>query len=205
MEKTDGFGNRIITASSDIPHVQLDYACTGVVELSTYCLPELDPHPMYHLPSKLTTTTPDMKILQPELTGDVLHDSLQIVHAVHQYVCYTPGTTDMHTTAQETFRHGLGVCQDYAHLMIALCRKVGIPARYVCGMMIGEGQTHAWVEVYDGFCWYAFDPTNDTAVATGYIKLAHGRDASDCPVSRGVFQGITREETRVNVSVKEIQ
>ena len=110
----------------------------------------------------------------------------------------------MLTTAEDAFRHRQGVCQDYAHLMIALCRQAGIPARYACGLMIGEGQTHAWVEAHDGQCWYAFDPTNDTAIATGYIKLAHGRDAQDCPVSRGVYMGVSQEYTTVNVKVEQI-
>lgn len=110
----------------------------------------------------------------------------------------------LHTTAADAFASRMGVCQDYAHLMVALCRAAGFHARYVCGLMMGEGQTHAWVEVYDGLCWYAFDPTNDTAVATGFIKIAHGRDALDCSVSRGVYTGISNQTTNVSVTVKEI-
>ena len=109
----------------------------------------------------------------------------------------------MLTTASDVMRHRKGVCQDYAHLMTALCRMAGMPARYVCGLMKGEGQTHAWVEVHDGQCWYAFDPTNDTAIASGYIKLAHGRDALDCPVSRGTYLGVSTEETFISVKVQE--
>lgn len=203
-ETKDGFGNRIITACTEDMHTYIAHSSSGVVETSTYCQPDLSPHPMFSFASRLATPTRDMGFLLPPLTGNILHDCLQITHAVHRHIVYTPYVTNMLTTAEDVFRHRKGVCQDYAHLMIALCRQACIPARYVCGLMMGEGQTHAWVEVHDGQCWYAFDPTNDMAVATGYIKLAHGRDASDCPVSRGIYLGTTRESTHVNVMVKEI-
>lgn len=196
-ESTDGFGNRILTATNGDLHQRLDYTCTGEVEMRTYCIPDHRPHPMYTLPSQLTAPTADMHCLLPTPTGNLLHDCLQVAHTVHRHIVYTPGVTGMLTTAGDVFRHRKGVCQDYAHLMIALCRRMAIPARYACGLMTGEGQTHAWVEVHDGQCWYAFDPTNDTAVATGYIKLAHGRDAADCPVSRGTYQGVAHENTSV--------
>ena len=203
-ESHDGLGNRIVTTHTGEMHRQVKYSCRGVVETTTYCLPDSNPHPMFSQASRLTAVTRDMDCLLPPLTGDRLKDSLQIAHAVHQHIVYTPGVTGMLTTAEDVFRHRKGVCQDYAHLMIALCRRAGISARYVCGLMQGEGQTHAWVEVHDGQCWYALDPTNDMAVATGYIKLAHGRDASDCPVNRGVYLGVSQEHTHIYVMVKEI-
>lgn len=203
-ETQDGFGNRIVHASVDCVHCKTVSKSIGVVETTTYCIPDPAPHPMFSLPSRLTTVTREMHTLLPRLTGLFLEDCLQIAHAVHRHIVYTPGATNMLTTAEDAFRHRQGVCQDYAHLMIALCRQAGIPARYACGLMIGEGQTHAWVEAHDGQCWYAFDPTNDTAIATGYIKLAHGRDAQDCPVSRGVYMGVSQEYTTVNVKVEQI-
>lgn len=203
-ETMDGFGNRMVMASTDALHDRVTCSCSGVVEMTTYCIPDADPHPMYRLASRLTLSTREMRFLLPTITGDTLADSMQIAHAVHSHIVYTPGVTGMLTSADDVFRHRKGVCQDYAHLMIALCRQAGIAARYVCGLMMGEGQTHAWVEVHDGHCWYAFDPTNDTAIATGYIKLAHGRDAADCPVIRGVYLGVAQEKTTVNVTVREI-
>lgn len=203
-EGTDGLGNRTTMAYTDGMHQHVEYCSTGVVEMSTYCIPDATPHPMYRLASRLTAATWLMRRMMPSRTGNVLHDCMLIAHAVHQHIVYTPGVTNMLTTAEDAWRHRQGVCQDYAHLMIALCRQAGMNARYACGLMMGEGQTHAWVEVHDGQCWYAFDPTNDTAVATGYIKLAHGRDAADCPVSRGVYTGVSRQRTCVNVMVKEI-
>lgn len=200
-ETQDGFGNRIISGGTNERHSALEYTSSGIVKLSTYCIPDANPHPMYRLPSSLTMPSEDMLSLLPVLARDFLTDCRNISHAVHQYIDYVPGTTGILTTAEDAYRQRKGVCQDYAHLMIALCRAAGMHARYACGLMQGEGSTHAWVEVYDGQCWYAFDPTNDTAIATGYIKLAHGRDALDCPVSRGTYIGVTTEEITISTKV----
>lgn len=89
-----------------------------------------------------------------------------------------PQVTSLDTPASEIIKTHQGVCQDYAHLMIALCRLHDIPARYVCGFMEGEGETHAWVEVCDGNAWHGFDPTHNEEISCGYVKLAHGRDAA---------------------------
>lgn len=198
-EDVDAFGNRVMCGGTRERHSELAYTSRGVVETSTYCIPDTNPHPMYLLPSRMTETTREILLLLPALKGDILGDCMRIVHAVHQHLEYTPGVTAMDTTAREVCVMRKGVCQDYAHLMIAMCRAAGMHARYVCGMMLGEGSTHAWVEVHDGQCWYAFDPTNDTAVATGYIKLAHGRDVCDCAVNRGSFIGRAEEVMQISV------
>lgn len=213
-EGRDGLGNRLITAGSEERHHTLEYAVKGEIESRTYCIPDDKPHPMYRQPSRLTQPSVEILSLIPTqllmLQGDertssnYLETCLEIAHIVHRHIAYTPHVTNVDTTALEAFRLRQGVCQDYAHLMVALCRTAGFAARYVCGLMLGEGSTHAWVEVHDGQCWYAFDPTNDTAVASGYIKMAHGRDALDCPVSRGTFVGITEQKTEVNVRVERI-
>lgn len=89
--------------------------------------------------------------------------------------------------AYEAYALKKGVCQDYAHLMLCLMREFNIPCRYVNGFIEGEGQTHAWFDVLvDGY-WHGFDPTHNRKIEYGYISLAHGRDAADCSVSRGVF------------------
>lgn len=232
-ESLDGFGNRIISGGTIEWHSALEYSCKGTLECDVYCVPDANPHPMYLMPSRLTTIitpltpcppTPERGRGELKVDGSLafcsspvrglgglrlggvkdgfLQRCLDIMHAVHEYVSYEPNTTHILTTAEETLRSRRGVCQDFAHLMVALCRKAGMPARYVCGLMQGEGATHAWVEVHDGQCWYAFDPTNDTAIASGYIKLAHGRDALDCPVSRGTYIGLTSSTTTVKCEVR---
>lgn len=70
---------------------------------------------------------------------------------------------------------GQGVCQDYAHIFLALLNLAGIPARYVTGLLIGEGASHAWVEVLHHGAWYGLDPTNDAPVLTDYINMGNQR------------------------------
>ena len=124
---------------------------------------------------------------------------------VYAYMSYTPGTTTLATTAAEAFGQRQGVCQDYAHILLALCRAAGPPARYVNGFITGLGTTHAWVEVLDGDVWRGLDPTNNvTEMEYGYIKIAHGRDAADCPVNRGIFSGNACQQTEVRIIVEEI-
>ena len=88
--------------------------------------------------------------------------------------------------------------------MIALCRQRGIPARYVNGFLTGEGETHAWVEIFDGYNWLGFDPTHGRCISDGYVKLAHGRDVRDCSVSRGLYTGQAAQQTTIHVTLQEI-
>ena len=83
-------------------------------------------------------------------------------------------------------------------------RYLGIPARYVNGLMIGEGYTHAWVEAYLEDGWYGFDPTNNLHIDDYYIKLAHGRDYRDCTVDKGCFLGSAAQKQKIYVNVEEI-
>lgn len=205
-QSTDAMGASILQGGMRQAHDTLSYTSQGIVEhTSSYVIPDNSPHPMYRLPSAMTAFSPDMQVLLIERTRDFLADCLNICHNVWQWMEYAPGVTTFASTAHDAFMLRQGVCQDYAHVMISLCRACGIPARYVCGLMEGEGATHAWVEAHDGMCWYAFDPTNDTAISYNYIRITHGRDACDCAVSRGSFKGITSQTTNINVTVKEIK
>ncbi|MDO4289895.1 MAG: transglutaminase family protein [Eggerthellaceae bacterium] len=114
---------------------------------------------------------------------------------------YAPGSTDTTTTAAEAFAGGRGVCQDYAHVLITLCRELGIPARYVTGLMVGEGATHAWVEVHDGERWRGVDPTHNCVVDDRYLLFSTGRDFEDCPIERGMFRGNAEQTQRVSASL----
>ncbi len=118
---------------------------------------------------------------------------------------YTPGVTNIYTDAINAFALKKGVCQDYTHIMLSMLKYRGIPSRYVAGMMVGEGATHAWVEVfYKGF-WVGVDPTNDRIVNEDYFKLAHGRDYNDCIIDKGVFTGNCNQKQKVRVRVKELK
>jgi len=112
---------------------------------------------------------------------------------VAQHMRYVSDVTSVETTAAQAFAQGTGVCQDYAHIMIALCRLCGIPARYVSGHLLGEGGTHAWVEAIEpapgtGLASVtAFDPTHDRRANLNYVFVAAGRDYADVAPTSGRF------------------
>lgn len=130
--------------------------------------------------------------------------ALFLTGELYRELHYERGLTGIHTTAEEAMRIGGGVCQDYAHIMIALCHMAGIPARYVVGMLEGEGESHAWVEIYDGGVWMGLDPTNNLVVTSHHIKISSGRDYQDCLINQGVFTGMARQNQSIHVTVEEI-
>jgi transglutaminase-like putative cysteine protease len=117
-----------------------------------------------------------------------------IVRFVHREMIYTKAVTDIFTTASVAFRMRRGVCQDYAHVTIAIAHACGLTARYVSGHLLGEGATHAWIEFLlplpDGeVAVAAFDPTIGRAIDWRYLVVAVGRDYDDVAPSSGVFTG----------------
>jgi transglutaminase-like putative cysteine protease len=137
--------------------------------------------------------------------GDPLASAEAVCHAVHRALAYTPGSTTVRTTADEA----LGVCQDFAHVMIAACRALDLPARYVSGYMFAPQRgtasaSHAWVDVFvPGPGWISLDPTHDGQQTDHYVRLAVGRDYSDVPPTRGVYKGAGREAMAVDVRVEQ--
>lgn len=140
----------------------------------------------------------------------------QISNAIYSNITYDTKVTHVHTTVEETLRLKRGVCQDYAHLMIAICRMFNIPARYVSGYHfigdLNDDQTevqhasHAWVEGYVPLIgWMSFDPTNNGKMDWRYIKIGHGRNYSDIVPVKGVYQGTHQQQLEVTVDVKRVQ
>ncbi|MGN0435104.1 MAG: transglutaminase family protein [Wujia sp.] len=129
--------------------------------------------------------------------------AIEIMHSLYKYLSYLPNSTNVDTTAEEAFSMGNGVCQDYAHIFISLLHLAGIPARYVTGLIIGEGATHAWVEILHEGRWYGLDPTNDVIVRDEHIKIGIGRDAHDCMINRGIMHGVGTHTQKIGVSVEE--
>ena len=129
---------------------------------------------------------------------------------------YVPGATDLSTPLAEFVAQKRGVCQDYAHLMLAAARARGVPARYVSGYIYGgaeggthgAGATHAWVELYlpHAKIWKGFDPTNNILVADRHIKVAVGRDYADVPPTKGLVRAVAGSplpsETALEVIVR---
>lgn len=126
-----------------------------------------------------------------------------IMHQLHHDFCYQPFITNINTTAEEALSLGKGVCQDYAHIFISLLHLANIPARYVTGLIVGEGASHAWVEILHNGKWYGLDPTNDKPVYDEHIKIGVGRDARDCAINRGIMHGGGLHIQKIDVKVKE--
>lgn len=123
-------------------------------------------------------------------SGDAGLGLAQRINAwVAAHMHYRHDVTTVHTTAAEALALGAGVCQDYAHVMLALCRLSGLPARYVSGHMVGEGGSHAWVEVLLPSATVAFDPTNDRVAGPSYLTVAVGRDYADVAPTHGSYCG----------------
>jgi transglutaminase-like putative cysteine protease len=126
---------------------------------------------------------------------------------------YQAGATDVHTSALEALAQGQGVCQDFAHVTLALLRGVGIPARYVSGYLhpspdaaVGEvvtGQSHAWVEWWCGD-WKAWDPTHGVAVGERHVVVARGRDYADVPPLKGIYHGAPAVAHQVEVELTRL-
>lgn len=128
---------------------------------------------------------------------------------VYDNFTYRKGITTVETTVDETWKIKSGVCQDFAHILLVMLRMIRIPSRYVSGYicpnkngMRGEGATHAWVEAYIPFYgWLGLDPTNNCIVNETHVKLAVGRNFSDCSPVKGTYRGTSNHTLEVSVSV----
>ena len=128
--------------------------------------------------------------------GTTLEQAGRISDLVHNTMAYEDGVTSIRTTAAEALAGGRGVCQDFAHVMLALCHLAGLPARYVSGHLLGQGGTHAWVEVivpsgHDAVA-VAFDPCNGRHTGSDYVTVATGRDYRDVAPVSGSYTGTSR-------------
>jgi transglutaminase-like putative cysteine protease len=132
---------------------------------------------------------------------------------VHDKLTYQRGTTGVHSSAVDAWQAREGVCQDYAHLTLALLRSIGIPSRYVSGYLhtkpnakVGEtvrGESHAWIEAWTGG-WWGFDPTNDVEVGPRHIWVATGRDYTDVSPLKGTYSGGAATALEITVDVTRL-
>lgn len=138
---------------------------------------------------------------------------LELAGRLNEYVNhnfkYITGITSVETTLDEVWKLKAGVCQDFAHMLLVMLRMAGMPARYVSGYicpnkngMRGEGATHAWVEAYvPHYGWLGLDPTNNCVANDMHVRLAVGRNFSDCSPVKGSYKGTSRHVLHVGVSV----
>lgn len=145
-------------------------------------------------------------------------DAWQAAQAIMRYVNrefrYQPAVTHAHTHMRDVLKSKTGVCQDFAHVMLGICRALKMPARYVSGYLYngpvdqlkGAQASHAWVEVYVlGHGWCGLDPTNNRIVDGHYIKVAAGRDFGDVSPVKGTYRGTAKRELTVDVQVTRLE
>jgi transglutaminase-like putative cysteine protease len=209
---TDGFGNEALSGFISAPHNHFRFGIEASAEVTdapyTVCpAPErvlLCPTELTHVGGTGVQST--LANFYNETAKSAPDDTLARVqffsHAVHTSLRYERGITTNTTTAQQAFDGGVGVCQDYAHILLALLRNAGIPCRYVAGLASDYGETHAWVEAWIGDRYYGIDPTRDKLIDEGYIALSRGRDFEDCSVERGVFKGACRGTQTIKLSME---
>ncbi len=231
MSNRDYLGNTVHSFSIPRSHTELTLTAQATVVVSTPTIPQRLGYEAWNeldaqvntsdltdmlVPSHFARPTQLLRRLAHELDivrrGDPLTLLRDISAGVHRTFAYTPHSTRVDSPIDEALQKRQGVCQDFAHVMIALVRELGIPCRYVSGYLYrpslveqsASNATHAWVEALLPRCgWVGFDPTNNGPVGEDHIRIAVGRDYADVPPTRGVFKG--HSETELGVAVQVIR
>ncbi|MFO1154367.1 MAG: transglutaminase family protein [Rhodospirillales bacterium] len=217
----DGFGNIAHVSVQNGLHDEVPVLIRGEVEtFDTFgVLPADDGLPplMFLRPTRYTKVEGGIEALaQPYVERLREEGEIAALHALmfelHSAVTYETGSTDVNSTASEALERGRGVCQDQAHLFIACCRVLDIPARYVSGYLYaqtdqkGSLASHAWAEAYvDELGWVSFDPVNSKSATDAYVRLSVAFDYAGASPVRGVRKGGGIEELTVRVDVSEGQ
>jgi transglutaminase-like putative cysteine protease len=168
------------------------------------------------MPSIHAPITPELEALSKQQlpsSASFTESVLGLSAYIYKNFTYMPGVTEVRTPLAEVMHKRQGVCQDFAHLMIALIRCAGLPARYVSGYLetesvrgvsalTGATASHAWVEVYlPSGHWMGIDPTNEMLEGERHVQIGIGRDYHDVSPLRGVFKGAERQQLSVMVTV----
>jgi transglutaminase-like putative cysteine protease len=164
----------------------------------------------YLLASRFVELSPEAWKLAVDAThgqDDAWLAVLALMKFVHGFLKYESYSTHVHTHMSEVMQDKRGVCQDFAHLLIGLCRVLKIPARYVSGYLATEtaSATHAWVEVFiPGHGWRGVDPTHDRQIGETYVKLGNGRDYADVSPISGNYRGTLERKMTVEVKITPV-
>jgi len=213
----DGFGNLSHVSVQDGRHDELPVVVRGEVETrdTSGVVPPDDglPPPMFLRQTRYTRAEGGIvELAEPFRVRLADEGVLAVLHGLmltlHERIEYRPGCTDVESTAAEALEHGYGVCQDHAHVFLACCRALGVPARYVSGYLFAGSDSdaavasHAWAEAYvDDLGWASFDCANGICATDSYVRLAVGLDYDGASPVRGVRRGGGVEEMSVRVRV----
>lgn len=213
LEQVDPFGNHTQVVTTEEPHRSLRILVSGRVEVDAEDRPiplpadELSPL-AYLAPTPLTRPDAALRALAERHLGrhPASRESLlDLVHGIRAAVGCEPGIADVTRSAAEALDLGTGVCQDQAHVLVACCRAVRVPARYVSGYCLdddsGEVASHAWADVWlgPGHGWLSLDVTHAGQAGARHCRLAVGRDCLDAAPVRGVRRGGGGESVTVTM------
>ncbi len=241
VDGLDFWGNHVTRVGFRRSHRRLTIRATGRVTVAPP--PSLDPDPspahetIRDLAARSASLAPDDPVhflfpsrwvpLAPAVTDwasssfppgrSIVAGALDLTRRIHADFAYDPHATDVATPLAKAFAERRGVCQDFAHVMIAGLRGLGLPAAYVSGYLrtvpppgeeklAGADAMHAWVEVWCGaeLGWIGFDPTNGIVVATDHIVVGHGRDYTDVSPVTGIILSAGSQGLAVAVDVVEV-
>ncbi len=218
-EQVDAYGNIAHLLTLEEPHREISIVVTGVVEITRTrdVLREQGTlSPLAYLASTALTTASDRIVALArghlEGPGPLRRRLYDLAQGVYASVRYRPGTTTVEDPASAALERGEGVCQDQAHVLIACCRSMGLPARYVSGYLCsgsghaGETASHAWVEAWlsEEQGWHGIDVTHVEPAGAGHCRLAVGRDYLDAAPVRGVRRGGGLEVMDVSLTATSI-
>jgi transglutaminase-like putative cysteine protease len=236
----DSFGNAVYHFDVPQPHTSLRIEARSAVEtnprvdmpdeldqgewdrlrsdfVQTECFEFLRPHG-YAVETEALHAFAERTGLNDLRRLDPLSAVRQLNAALYDAFDYVPGATEADSPIDHALETHKGVCQDFSHIMLAVCRSWGIPARYVSGYLFTDRSTsgypggdrsdpdatHAWVEVFlPSLRWVGFDPTNNMLAGERHVSVAMGRDYGDVPPSRGVYKGDEDSQLVVGVSVRK--
>ena len=224
----DYWGTQVTAFDVHVPHDALEVTATSVIETAEPAEPDTTPgwellrsEPVRDrfvemlTPTRRTTADDSLVAVGAELTADLAPYAAArtVGEAVRERVTYRPGTTGVATSAIEAWALGAGVCQDIAHVTLAVLRASGLPTRYVSGYLhpleeaeVGQtvvGESHAWVEVWLG-AWWGFDPTNGVPAGDRHVIVARGRDYGDVTPLKGVYSGGASQSLGVGVEITRL-
>jgi transglutaminase-like putative cysteine protease len=225
----DYFGNHVGVFSVIKPHTGLliESVADVITKPIIFPIDDMSAAPQWEILRNLKYHTAYMDFLKPEIfisydeVKNILNDiiseektPLQNAIAFSEYVynnfTYQKGITSVETKTEDVLKLKAGVCQDFAHILIIFLRMFEIPSRYVSGYicpkdkeMRGEGATHAWVEAYiPNYGWLGLDPTNNCIVNDQHVRLATGRNFTDCTPVKGTYKGSGEHILEVSVEIK---
>ena len=234
MQYRDFTGNTVHHFDIAGSHAQVRVTAQSAVEVQSVAAPRAsnsgdwadldalvagDDHWEMLLPSHFAQSNTPLEQLAKDIgcerRGNPLALLTELNETIYKLFAYVPNSTKVDSPIQEALQTRQGVCQDFAHIMIALVRRLRVPCRYVSGYMFHrdetekdrslEGASHAWVEaLVPGLGWVAFDPTNNLVGGDRHIRVAIGRDYADVPPTRGVYKGEAQSELSVAVTVSPV-